>query len=431
MGDVQKAKNVTGDMIQNSTVHKNTAMDEIRKLMESGNAHDALNFIVKLHDVLGTYHPYYPHFTIGFKIMNNRTVLYSKPLSADAMTNQRPYIKGHFKFSEKYSDFQSVKDIFEYSYNTQTDIDIDIITLKKMIGDSEDPFQDEIEVLLANGDSWKIKHEEFPAARPYKIILMDTTLSFDFILLRVVRIDGNRVFLSNEEQDISHLLEFAFDLSNFSMNVKISIREKYIYDYNAQLKYLQFMKYAAEEKTLQLFSLEDSVEMASGTVDGFDYQSNFGNIDTEIAFVQSILTIEKKFKTKIIVPEVIDKQSFENIMYLATGIIDGKVSGHWDKIDFSIELTNEGLNKLESYITQTSSFKIESDMALWIFGVEYRIPQVIKCLNRVRFANAHKLKKKINVLDKGDTIRVTLLPDGDNTFIDEINFEPLHLGNID
>ena len=84
-GNIQKGKNIEGDMIQNSVVIKNSTYDELMKLLSAGNSNDAMKLLKMQENVIGTVHPYYPHYSLGIKRIGDDLVPYSKPLSQKAI----------------------------------------------------------------------------------------------------------------------------------------------------------------------------------------------------------------------------------------------------------------------------------------------------------------------------------------------------------
>src|SRR5690554_4990713 len=137
-GNTQRGKYVEGDMIQNSVVIKNTTHDELIRLLSAGNIKDAMKILKMQDNIIGTAHPHYPFYSLGVKKIGEDYIPYSKPLSKEAFEKYPPIIKGKLYFPTKYKDFKNIKELLDYSYNTQTEIEINKMELMKMIGDEVD-----------------------------------------------------------------------------------------------------------------------------------------------------------------------------------------------------------------------------------------------------------------------------------------------------
>lgn len=425
MRNLQKGRNIGGDMYQNSTIIKNTAIDELKQLLIDKDIDGAMSFLGMQSKFIGTQHPYYPDFMISVKEENGNFIPYSKPITEKAMSEMKPSLSGTFSFSDRYSKFKSAKEVFDYSYHTQSDIEINVISLKRMLGDKDDPYQGDLKELLdgtVQGE-WKIKHKEFPPSKPFKIFMDEHESLLDYILLRATRIEGTTVSLSNYEQETDLDLEFLFDLRQRSMRVNISIRESYEYNYESQLKFLNFIKGALNKSILHIYSLEEGVEMAQGRFDAFDYQSSFGEVEYEIDFIESILVIEKKYDRKIIVPENISEESYENVMILAEGISNGKIEGKWTDLNTELVIIKESKVYFEGLSEEPERLTFEHTKSLIIFEEEFIIPKIIIHFMEVKFQDVKKIKEKLKVLDTGDVIKVKMIPGTNQKYIQEFYFD--------
>ncbi len=423
MWDTQKGENISGDMIQNSVVIKNTVMDELKQHLEAGDIRSAMNLIGMQTDFIGTRHPFYPDYIIGLKESCGRWIPYSKPITERAHTAMTPQVMGKFTFSDRYSGFKSPRDIFENSYFTQTDIDINLVELKRMLGDKPDPFQDDlVEFLNKCTGEWKIKHEDFPPPKPYKVILKDHNISFDYVLLGVKEVFDSTVVLSNHTQETNIQFEFEFNLQTKSLSANLAVNENYKYDYKTQLQFLNFVKTAMNKCLLSIVSLEENTELANGQLSEFEYESSFGSIDYEIEFIESIMIVESHYGSKIIVPSDVDKDSYNNLIYLSEGITSGIIEGTWSDLKAElgiIEGTRENIEKLGD---NSETFSFEHSRSLTVFGKEYHIPKVVTHFQKARIKDIDKLKAKLHVLEIGDTIKVHFIPGDNNKYREEIFF---------
>lgn len=418
----QVGKHVEGDMIQNSVVIKNTTYDELMKLLMAGDIEGAMNVMKMQEKALGVVHPNYPYYSLGIKRIGNDLVPYSKPLTREALAKYPPKIKGKFSFSDKYKGFNDIKDLLDYSYKTQTEIEINNIELMKMIGDEVDPYQGEVELLLSKTADWKIKPKEFPEARPYKIVIEGSEINYDYILLRTTRIEDNKVFLSNNEQEIDTEFNFVFDIKNKKISINIRLNQDVEITKKSLLNYLKFMKSALSRSNFLIIALELDAVLAEGKIDNFDYDSPFGNIDNEITFVEYITFIEDHYNTTVEVPEEIEKDDLEAVYYLGEALKYGEVKGTWTDGTFDFLIANDSTNNIKSLEDEPFDLSLVAPVKVVIFKEEFPIHKMVRTFKNAQMKDLDKVKKKIEVLEDGDTIKVTFIAKGDNQYIEQFFF---------
>ena len=420
-GNTQKGKHVQGDMIQNSVVIKNTTHDELIRLLSVGNVKDAMKILELQDKIIGTTHPHYPFYALEVKKVGENYIPYSKPLTKEAFEKYPPSIKGKLYFSDKYKHFRNIKELLDYSYKTQTEIEINNIELMKMIGDDEDAYQDEIEVLLSKATDWKLKPKEFPEARPCKIVIEGSEISYEYILLRTTRIEENKVFLSNEEQGIDTDLNFVFDLKNKKITFNIRLNEKATN--RSLLKYLKFTKSALNKGKISIISLELDAVLAEGILNNSDYDSPFDSIDTEITFVEYITLIEDHYKTTVEVPEQIEGDDLEAVYYLGEALKYGEIKGTWKDGTFDFIIAEDTAQNIKSLEDKSFDLNFVAPATAVIFKREFQIPKITITFKNAQVKDLDKVKKKAEVLEDGDVMKVTFVAKGDNQYIEQFDFE--------
>lgn len=421
-GNTQKGKYVEGDMIQNSVVIKNTTYDELMKCLMAGDIQGAMKVMEMQEKALGVVHPNYPYYSLGIRRIGDNLVPYSKPLSKEAIEKYPPKIKGKFSFSDKYKGFKDIKDLLDYSYKTQTEIEINNIELMKMIGDEVDPFQGEVELLLSKTTDWKIKPKEFPEARPYKIVIEGSEISYDYILLRTLRIEDNKVFLSNKEQEIDTEFNFIFDLKNKKLSINIRLDKDANPTKKSLLKYLKIAKGALSKNKLSIISLEFDAVLAEGNLDNFDYESPFGNIDNEIIFVEYITLIEEHYNKTVEIPEKIEDDDLEAIYYLGEALKYGEIKGTWKDGTFDFIVAEDSTQNIKNLEDKPFDLSLVAPAKALLFEDEFPIPKIIRTFKNAQMKDLEKVKKKVEVLDAGDVIKVTFVAKGDNQYIEQFVF---------
>jgi len=419
----QKAHTVHGDQIQDSIVVKHTAIDEIRRRFEDEGIESVLNLLKEQNNYIGTHHPLYPNFILDFKEVNGQKVPYSKPSTKAVQKDYTPNFKGKMKLSEKYSDFKNFKELLDYSYQTQTDIEINVVELKKMLGDIDDPYQQEIDAMLAGVEGqWFIKHKEFPPAMPYKIVLEGIDFTLDYVLLRTCRIEDSVVYLSNKEQNSEFKIEIELNVKNSSMTFNFGLNENYKYNYNSQLRFLSLSKALVQKCYMRVISLDFNMDFIAGEIDNYNYESSFNDIDAEIEFIGNVILVEDTFNKKIIVPSEIMENDYTNLFYLAKGIKGEELSGEWDSLNANLEINENGIkfwdDKPQDAICLTL---VQYGKTISVFGVDFYIPKSQYTFLEAKLVDKEKVYSKISYLDIGDSIKVNFIPGANRKYVESFD----------
>lgn len=423
MGSTQKALSVGRDMLQNCIIINYSTYDKMKELLDNNDLGGVASLLEYQKNMASIKHPYYPNYIIDFKNFNNKFIPYSKPNTKEALESMPQSLKGKFKIPEKYSRFSSFKEILEFSRNTQTEIEIDIIEIKKMLGDVEDPYQFESQLLKDENVKWTIKAQEFPPAMPFKIVIGNSEKVFEYILLRADSFYNNELILSNKEQNVRIHFEFQFDMGNQSMGFSVKINKDHINDLKAHLDLLQIFKLTLNKEWLYIYSLEAEKEISRGKLDTSDYKSDFITIDEEIKFIENLILIESKFDKKIIIPENICEDDLSYINYLAQAIKQGFYEEEFDIFQINITVLKDTLENKDKLKSELTGLKcVMQNTEIPIFGEVYKLKSITRIYKSVKIKNYDRIIKKLEVAEEGDVLKIELIPDEEKLFTDSFEF---------
>lgn len=417
----QVGKNVGRDMNQNCTfINIYEVYEKIHNLMEE-NRIDEVEKILDIEDtIIARYHPLYPDYIIARKAVGDKKVFYSKPANENAIKKLPPGLKGEFKISKKYSGFKNIDELFQNAYNNQTEIEITNLKLEKMIGDKIDPYQDEIKLLIPEGSNWSIKPEPFPEAKPFKLIIKENNITYDYLLLRTTRIESNKVFISNEEQNIDTKFEFIFNFENKKVNINVNLNTMSKVKNSEYFKYLNFIKSMINQFEFMIIDLESNSVFVEGKLDKLDYKTSLEELNAKIKFVEYLISIEKHYNICLEIPQNVKKEDLDSV-YMLGKVIEGyELEGFWTEISQSIEISNEFKNNIENFEDVMGELKYIEFKKFHIFSKLISIHEVITIFKNAKIKELNKLKAKIKVFDEGDSITVKIFPNGENKFIQKI-----------
>lgn len=419
----QVGKQVKGDMIQDSIVIKNTTYDELMKCLMAGDVQGAMKVMEMQEKALGVVHPNYPYYSLGIRRIGDNLVPYSKHLNKEAIEKYPPKIKGKFSFSDKYKNFKNISDILAYSYKTQTDIEINNIELMKMIGDEVDPYQGELNLLLSETIDWKIKPKAFPKAIPCKIVIEGSEINYDYVLLRTIRIEDNKVFLSNKEQGNSTEFNFIVDLKIKKINISIKFNQDIKATKQSLLKYLRFTKSILTKSKFSIISLELDTVLVEGFLNNYDLETSYANIDNEIIFLEYIMLIEDHYNRTIDIPEQIKEEDLEAVYYLGEALKYGEIKGSWKEETVNFIIEEEFIRNIKNLEDIPFDLGFNGSVKVVIFEKKFTIPKSIKIFENAQIKDLDKVKKKAEVLEDDDVIKVTFIPKGENEYTEKFDFK--------
>ncbi len=427
MVNIQNGKDVQGNMYQNCTIIQSSDLDELTKLLSNKKYLEAVDLVKMRMNQIGPTHPMYPDFAVDFKKRGDELILCSKPLNKESARKYPPNFKGKFTLNEKYKGFASIEEVFNYSYEEQEDIEIEITEVTKMLGDVEDPFQGEVQPLIREDSRVFIKPREFPKAKPFKISLEGHSESYDYVLLRIYKIkSGNFICVSNKDQNSDILFDIKFNLLGKSVDITLDINPNKTVSHKARLKYMRFFQNTQLNKKLTIFSLEDDAVLSEGILSKFKYNGPFKNVENEINFWETILLIEEKFKTSITVPTEMDDTDLEVLNYLRAAIKHGKVVGTWKSVLLTVTMDKNGDSNLGNFDDSLDNLLHVSTFDIDIFGEIIHIPQLQrKYKNPILTVDESKrIHRLVNIgLNHGDVIKIKLVAGKDNTFEDYLCFD--------
>lgn len=351
-------------------------------------------------------HDLHPHYGYTIKQIQGETHLASVPLTPEAEKLYPPKIKckGTAKMNGAY--LQNITpDVIDYANRHQLSITLNVSDAQKLLGTKLDPFQHEAEELI--GKEFTLPPQPFPEAFACSISFNDI-VEFDYVLFRTQEVlDDGTIVLSNIEQtNFPFYIEMIANLENkaitFNMNISKPTNKE-------MLHYARIMKKAEQGEVISVKVLKLGQELTRGKLGAVKYNSSFETIDEEIAFFEMIVAIEEYFGMTIVLPEDIMVSEYNNARYLYE-LIKGDINQvYWDKIEFTIELSENLRNNILSWEGKPYSLSYVGTIVIPLWGEKYEVP-IIRRYVSVKPQDPEHLKEKAKVLDLGDQIKLVYLP---------------------
>lgn len=387
------------------------SIDKAVQLAETNNLSEIESGFTKVLDHISLTHPLYPHY--GYTYTDEG--LQSKPLTEDARKLYPPrYVfTGTVRFGNTYYTDSKI-DPLEYAYRHQLSMTMDVSTAVKFLGTERDPRQSEVEgVRMVSAVPPK-----FPPAFPCAIKVGDI-IFYDRILLRTQEIlDDDTYVISNNEQGLHFYFEIRINPKAPNMPYfTISINHASNHE---MLNYVRFMKALSEVRDIHVYVLEAEQDIIAGCIDSMEYKTGFTSVDEEIDFLERLCAIEDYFNVKLSPSGNISEEEYNKIIYISDLIQKGNVAITWSEIILTGTLDQRFREWL---ITTDSDFYmfsyVETDL-IELFGASFEI-KFMRSYKCAYIVDHEKVKKKAEILDDGDIIKITFRAGDDNSAIDTMS----------
>lgn len=388
------------------------SVDKALALVEAGEVDTIGSGIKKLLDHITLEHPYYPDF--GYDYRNG--MILSKPLTAEAKKLYPPkfVLTGAVRFGDWYYNDPN-GDPLDYAYRHQIPITMEVSQATKLLGEKPDPRQDEVAVL--EGNTVIATPPEFPPAFPCAIKVGDKTF-FDYVLLRTQEIlDDGTYVIGNIEQGGHFYFEVRINPQNpskpdFKINMSNATNKEL-------LNYVQFMSTLSREKDLHIYVLGLGEDIIAGYMNDMNYKTGFVSVDEEIDFLERVCSIEDYFGVVLAPNGEISNKEYEAVLHISDLIRNDEVRGTWNEATFTGIMSQHFRDELISMDKELYMFSYVGISHVELFGAEFefRFMRTFKCARMVDF---EKVKRKAEVLDDGDDIKITFMAGDDKGTIDTL-----------
>ncbi len=424
--------------IQNSEVHVIVSIfDEIEHLAKQGKHKEVANLIKKIKDFVGTKHPFYPHYRYKPVQIGNTTVLEHEALTADAGEKYPLTYRGQFSVSnKKLEGFNNIYELIEDAFFKQEEIEINMSSLTTWIG--EQPVETpNLEESFKDGE-WVIVPNPLPNPLQLKLYIKgnpDISL-IDYLEMSISGKGGkDLIIIDNTRQKNAKLLvslKLPFNqvkeydkISNAKINVKINPNFQSNVEANRNLLHL-FKLVTDGNKTIAFKNLKEDNDFI--VVSRFSFEGDTGDLDKDFNFIERLYKIENHYNLSFTIPEKIDKSDFESIEILEHAMVNKPLKKNLQEltVDFTDKTTLLNLIELFDSVENVKKLMIEQSgpkARVELFDEVIPIEKVQTVYNSLRVEDLERLKRKLELMDEGESIKVILIPGEDPEFYEQYYFK--------
>lgn len=294
------------------------------------------------------------------------------------------------------------RNTFAQAYRSQIPIEFTVDGAQKYLGDVLDPVQHEAEKL--KGKHIIVRPPAFPPAFPCSVIIDGETV-VDYLLLRTKRIedDGTAILMNAEQKGFNFCVVLAMNIRTNMLNLTVTPVNP---SNTASLKYRRFLKKAMSACNISLKSLQQNEIIVSSKI-SLTLQ-DCERIDDEIEFLQKVVAIEEQFHIELNIPEEITVKDHLIIDRIYSLITVGEYVGVINKFTVPFDLSPEIRNAVRDFEYKQGDFACFAKQEISIFDKKIPVP-IIRRIEHLRIDDIDRIKAKLQVLDDGDTIKITFI----------------------
>ena len=174
----------------------------------------------------------------------------------------------------------------------------------------------------------------------------------------------------------------------------------------ASLKYRRFLKKAMSACNISLKSLQQNEIIVSSKI-SLTLQ-DCERIDDEIEFLQKVVAIEEQFHIELNIPEEITVKDHLIIDRIYSLITVGEYVGVINKFTVPFDLSPEIRNAVRDFEYKQGDFACFTKQEISIFDKKIPVP-IIRRIEHLRIDDIDRIKAKLQVLDDGETIKITFI----------------------
>lgn len=405
--------------IQNSLSNATAySLERVEEDSKNRNLGAIVDRIATQLSVASNYHPLRPYFEYDY--INGELV--SKPALPEAL-NKYPE---RYKFTGTYAHvgdrmFTSWKEMEDYSYRHQLPIILDVTSVKKYLGEIEDPVQPDI-TRLKDGKLYAYPRK-FPDPVPYSI-LVDGKTYIDYVLLGTQKIEdeGTIVVNNKKQKDTPFFIELRLNginpkTSTGNIDFKVTIKN----GTNRQhLKYSKFMKACEDGGIVTIHMLSKDVDLVKGKISNPHYHSGFKDTDEEVDFLERICTVEDYLGREIQLPETITEGQYRTLL-LISDLLRGKdIKERWKDTTITGIIDQHFRESLISMGAGPHRLSLVGNGHRDLFSETVDI-RYMQDFQEAYIDDYDRIKKLIKLLNDGDTIKIKLVSGKNDTCIETMN----------
>lgn len=277
---------------------------------------------------------------------NGNAKIHSEPVDENAAAKHPKRIKMQFRVGKEYEGM-TFHEIMARARIAQKPVNIEMLDMKKMIGDMEDPYQDSFQEEWRKS-TFQIIPEKLPPAIRCTMKIKGTDMSYEGIILDFQPSDPDQPVMVLSNEGSGDDMKITLQYNGESGDVKFSYHFCAT-SWKSLLKFYMFMKSAGAGARLILWAEDTDEEILSADLDRPLYFGNYKDLDAGIQFVKNLNLVSAQFQKEFDIGTEYDAEEIEAIAFLADSIRNRPTEFRWNTFTMNAMLSSvpEEIAKLD------------------------------------------------------------------------------------
>lgn len=416
----------------NQITINNSPIEYLSWLVQNGRFEEAASVFKQVYTEAEKWHPLYPNYIYKPVELGSKIVFEHRPANKKVAEQLPLQYKGKFSIEDK--DFlqgENLNDFLRRKYFSQEKIKIDMKYIETWIGEHLIDDSISLESHIVDDGEWFILPGKLPPPIKTKLVFSDNesdTTAIDYLELRVVEFNNkeNTIQISNINQKSSPIVISLIipripsdkQMIESTSKINIKIREEFEGTVIAEKTLLEFMKYSSQSSRMCLVEIEKQREFF--IAESFDlddpHDSNYTNGRIEI--LSELMKIENAFNVQFQLPDKMSQDDFNVIEILNSIIQEKEITTTFGNFNAIFESKGkDGLKKMvDDMEEQPLMIGFREDIEIELFGVNFKDIEASHKLENAVINNPERIRKKLEYLDDGETVKIDFKPGTKNTY---------------
>ncbi|ACM14731.1 hypothetical protein BCQ_4305 [Bacillus cereus Q1] len=381
----------------------------------------------ELQRFMSSKHPFAPHYMYEPIQIGSKVVFEHQPTSEYAAKEFPLMYKGTFKIVDKnIPKLGNVNEVLKYAYLNRQQIEIDMLSLEAWIKQIKVPSI--TEQLDGDNIQWFIKPIDEPETVLLKLSLKNENIELGIAdYLEMTLGDFNEIektFVINNNRQVNSplVVEIILQFDNLqgtseegvvvNGKVNIVVRDEFQHKVDAQLALLNFIEGTKLGKDVVFTDLQKNrVFLVGKNYTADEEQSE--NIQQSLSLFKRLKKLEEFFNVAFDVPEEFDISDFEAIEVLEAVMNQTLTISKFEFLNTEVTEKEQLSSILDIFNKEPKGVKLTAvykGIDIYLFGTHIHLSKLERSYNNLVVADIDKLKRKYELMDEGDTIKVRYNP---------------------
>lgn len=340
----------------------------------------------------------------GYQVVVNmkdgKADIHSEPINEEARQKYPQKVKAKAKIDVPVG--MSFQEMLNRARISQVPIDVEMVDMQKMIGDTIDPYQEQFQKEWRES-TFRIVPEELPAGMSCEIGIDGIPYRYNTVMrIQPVDPDDGIIKISNEEYSTDFILALTYHIDTKVTDFTYRFSGK---SWKSIYKFLNFMKAAIPGNRLFICVIGKNQDLFSTKLDRILFGDEYDSIDYNIDIAKRLLIIENQYGIQFPTIQDLSDEDIELIWFLSNSIMKNPSGFTWEKFDMTANLhviEPDGMNsdaRLE--FKETASITI---LGQTIVDLIVRVE-----LESAKIANLYEVKSAVKA-QKTEQIQISLIP---------------------